>query len=291
MAEENNGEDAAREPNGETTADAQIHASGNQDIPPATANDNAKADQGETAKLAREIRSGEKWLIEIGIATVLINSVIGLIYWGQLKAMQKSTDASVIAANASKKSADAATSAARTASATLRNQQRSFEIDQRPYMVAVPPPEFVQAPPGNQVQANITVKNIGRTPAMKYLLYIELTRYEAPADDKKKRVVAFLDGKFRSFHERALKGRIKLSLLREEEDIAPSNTQFATTNPIAIDGQQAEKLADGRLVLYYLGLISYSDSFGNQYFTEFCSFYFGANTKLWHACDLHSTIN
>jgi hypothetical protein len=57
-------------------------------------------------KLEKDIKTGERWLIKIGAAGVIMNVVIALIYYGQLREMRKSTNA--------------ATSAAETADKTLK---------------------------------------------------------------------------------------------------------------------------------------------------------------------------
>jgi Sec-independent protein translocase protein TatA len=61
------------------------------------------------SRLAKGTTNAERWLIGIGIATLLINSAIALIYFGQLKEMRKATDA--------------ATTASRTAKDTLKEMQ------------------------------------------------------------------------------------------------------------------------------------------------------------------------
>lgn len=46
-----------------------------------------------TVKLEEDIKVGERWLIGIGIASILINILIAWIYWGQLGEMRKATQA------------------------------------------------------------------------------------------------------------------------------------------------------------------------------------------------------
>jgi hypothetical protein len=46
-----------------------------------------------TRKLVKDIRSGEAWIIGIGVVTLVVNVAIALIYYGQLVEMRKSTDA------------------------------------------------------------------------------------------------------------------------------------------------------------------------------------------------------
>jgi len=50
--------------------------------------------------IERDIRSGERWLIGIGVATLVINTIIALIYYGQLKEMRKATQYAGVAAKA-----------------------------------------------------------------------------------------------------------------------------------------------------------------------------------------------
>ncbi len=102
-------------------------------------------------QLEKDIRGGEKWLIGIGVATLLINSGIALIYLSQLQQMRIATQASTRAAQlaadamefndshfdrqmwqaisqtaASIKAANAAGSAADTAKQTLRVSERAY---------------------------------------------------------------------------------------------------------------------------------------------------------------------
>jgi hypothetical protein len=62
-----------------------------------------------TEKVGGNIKSAEKWPIRISVATLLINTFIGLIYFGQLREMRKATDA--------------ATQASKTAAATLQEMK------------------------------------------------------------------------------------------------------------------------------------------------------------------------
>src|ERR1700734_980727 len=59
-------------------------------------------------KLEEDIQTGERWLIKIGAAGVIMNVVIALIYFGQLKEMRKATRASEKAATAAANAADIA---------------------------------------------------------------------------------------------------------------------------------------------------------------------------------------
>jgi hypothetical protein len=62
-----------------------------------SANQSEHAEQVKTAKdtfnLLKDVKTGEKWVIGIGILTLVVNIAIGAIYYGQLVEMRKSTDA------------------------------------------------------------------------------------------------------------------------------------------------------------------------------------------------------
>lgn len=77
------------------------------------ANGNSGQEDSGVRKIENEIRSGERWLIAIGIASVLLNGVIGLIYLGQLRQMR-------IATNEATKSSD-------VAAKSLAENKRQFE--------------------------------------------------------------------------------------------------------------------------------------------------------------------
>jgi hypothetical protein len=80
MPVENGGKDVQDKPSGEAGGP-----------PPKPANPNPKCNESGTEKLEKEIEKGEWWLIRIGVATLLINTVIALIYWGQLNQMRIAT--------------------------------------------------------------------------------------------------------------------------------------------------------------------------------------------------------
>jgi Sec-independent protein translocase protein TatA len=62
-------------------------------VPPPTTEPSVNQKETNTETLEKDIKRGEWWLIRVGIATLLINSVIAFIYWGQLKEMRKATRA------------------------------------------------------------------------------------------------------------------------------------------------------------------------------------------------------
>lgn len=102
MPEEQDRNSATEEPN----SDAGIWRPGqppaDPSAPPQPSGENPNSNEGTTRKLEEDIKSGEKWLIGIGIASLLINSIIAWIYWGQLREMRKATEAATQASQTAK---------------------------------------------------------------------------------------------------------------------------------------------------------------------------------------------
>jgi hypothetical protein len=46
----------------------------------------------------------------------------------------------------------------------------------------------------------------------------------------------------------------------------------------------------GGVALFYIGVVNYRDSFGDEYETTFCDLYFGTDPRVWHICDSNNTI-
>ena len=94
---------------GNPTVSPQPSSSGNHNKPTDSGNwDPATEDKEATTKLEQDIRTGERWLIGIGIATVIINTVIAVIYWRQLSEMRKTAEAAIRSADVAKQAADIA---------------------------------------------------------------------------------------------------------------------------------------------------------------------------------------
>jgi hypothetical protein len=244
-------------------------------------------EENKSVQLQRDIRSGERWLIGINAASVIMSIVIALIYYGQLREMKKST-------KAANDSAVAAKSAADTADATLKSSQKSFEIDQRPYIVTeIPQFSGNGLVADKDIQANITFKNIGRTPALKYFVNASLLRYDpSPKGPKgQARFKRFLNSAFDELKSKDTIGRKEIDASPTEQDIAPNATQFSTNaNLIVIPTKEFPRITTSDITLFYVGVASYTDAFGGKYRTEFCYFYFGTNPSTWHICDAFNTI-
>ena len=157
MPEQNSSNEIAGEPGGESPVQPPRQPPGNRNPPSPPANGNPGQNNNESKNLEKDIRTGERWLVGIGIATVLVNIGIGSIYYGQLKQMRIATEASTKAANlasdafeindgnfermmnqtirqssAQIKSADAAALAAKTADETLHVAERAYVVVEDP---------------------------------------------------------------------------------------------------------------------------------------------------------------
>src|SRR5437879_2015190 len=156
-------------------------------------NDNPDGEKNVSKELAREFR----WVEFAQIASNVILAVVGIIalciYRGQLQEMRKSTKAAQIAAMAAKSAAD-------TAHATLKSAQKSFEIDQRPYLVTeVPVFSGAGLITEQNITANLTIKNLGRTPARKAATNIKLLPFRPWPKQRphsRERFIKFIESAF-----------------------------------------------------------------------------------------------
>ncbi|MGA3176613.1 MAG: hypothetical protein ABSE19_04620 [Candidatus Acidiferrum sp.] len=242
--------------------------------------------------------------LQVATFVVEVLGLLGLIVYACLTyLMYRETKK---AANAAHDSAVAAKSAADTADATLKSSEKSFIIDQRPYMVVVEGfPLFLGHPPtaDQPIQVNVVLKNIGKTPAIQVATGIRLVPYRAKLLAKlsleerrnaRKEYISFIQGQFatlRIVDEKIRKEITDLKKLDAGQDVAPTKTYFLTTDqPVSISETEFPLLKTGEITLYIIGIASYTDSYGVTYKTEFCDFYFGADPTVWHICDSHNTI-
>jgi hypothetical protein len=205
------------------------------------------------------------------------------------------TTATTAQAIATQTAADAAKSAAETGTAALKQSEKAFIVEQRPYLVTEIP-TFIPAAivAGQGITANINTKNIGRTPARKMLNHIRLEPYH-PSD--RATIINFMNGLFADLRRRDSQSRRETETTAEAgEDLAPGATTFSTNDPppiltgVEVNALLADPQPAQTTVLYYVGVISYTDAFKVPYATEFCYIYFGRVLTTWHICDNHNSI-
>ena len=162
-----------------------------------------------------------------------------------LKEMQEQTQPMIDAAKA-------ATSAADTSAAALRDSQRSFRIQNRPY-VTVEIARLVYRPEGGKrLEGTLLIRNSGHTPAigLRPDISIEGRTSELPA------VIT---------RTAAVKSRMDIGSTQ------PAVVPVPGGGPIRPDS--ALKIESGEVVVYIYGFLDYSDVFGCTYTTEFCGYY------------------
>jgi hypothetical protein len=205
-----------------------------------------------TVKLEEDIRNGERWLIGVSAAAVILNAVIALIYYGQLKEMRKAT-------KASQKAAIAATSAATTASNTLQFARDQFRIEQRPYLW-IQDIGFVDEKRNNlfsdralwtylgtneQPVVNVGLNNFGRSPAV----HARSTQLEVILDETNKAL------KRAKEWTPKYDNRIDMMLFPSTR----GGTMFPSVHLPVIDQKLHDSLAHGKKAAFLLGAVSYTD--------------------------------
>lgn len=190
--------------------------------------------------------------------------------------MEASLQAAQTAANAAK-------SAALTAADTLKNSQK----DKRPYLITETPQFVEPLTAGKKGKANITFSNIGRTPAIKQRMLLDLLPYRV--QERRDQFVSFLEGAFTDLRKRE-KDRGEFAELARK-DVAPGAKPFSTAEtPSILSAKEIQQIHDSSLVLFYIGIIQYTDAYDEQHETEFCYFSLGKDPRVWHICDSHNII-
>ena len=232
----------------------------------------------EADELAREFRAAEKWVI--GTNTVL--AVIGIfalcIYYGQLKVMRGQLGEIIKQFPELQKSANAAKSAGETADSTLKDAEKHFRIEQRPYMIVRDPTinaidEIVGGGNGLTIA---TIANIGKGVAFdEYgLPAVDIIDFDLgpklPSETERNREI---DAVFK----RDVTDKIKEARLKNYQpplrDIAPGVTATigAAVPHRPVGWRQTIGIITGHSFIVFTGTIRYS-SFGENHETEYCWF-------------------
>jgi hypothetical protein len=132
MPDEDESHQIADKEYGYPRVEPQIATPSHHDPPTKSTNDDANRKTKDADTLAEDLRIGERWIIGIGIATLVINTVIAVIYWQQLGQMKEATKAAVI-------SAEAAMNALRGTSQSLDIANTALRLDKRAWVGVSPP--------------------------------------------------------------------------------------------------------------------------------------------------------
>jgi hypothetical protein len=167
-----------------------------------------------------------------------------------------------------------------------------FTKDQRPYIV-IQDLAFADKPPsaGYPIYANISLRNIGKTPALMIVNNVKLLRYDGSGGDNgRKQWADFLNASFEALESKSKAGTEERRRLGSDQDLAPNEISFTTSNPVIIPKEDFSQLATNQATLVFIGVITYTDEYEATHVTEFCNYYFGADPRIWHSCDSRNTI-
>jgi hypothetical protein len=196
-----------------------------------------KAEKQETKQQAkRQLRYNFSLMIFTGL--LFITSVVAnlMTYWQ---------------ARIAGRSADAATSAALTAEAALRDAQRSFLVENRPYVTVEMARLLYRPEAGRRLEASVVTRNFGKTPAVAAMPDISIEGRTSPLPT----VVTRLGSK----------SRLNLGANQGATIPVPGSA------PLRADS--IARLEKGEVTVYVYGFVDYMDVFGCKYTTEFCGFY------------------
>lgn len=276
MPEEKDRDGATKEPNPEAVIQPPGKPPADGNLPFQSSGKNPNNNQRATQKLEEDIKSGEQWLIGIGIATLLINSIIALIYWDQLKEMRKATEAASGSVNIAayalrenqrqfnetlgqmKEQTKAQANAAETAKETLRVSERAYLAIGGLTMS------------GNPMHLIMPMINTGHIPAKDVsVLVFEETIFSN---------TNFLEGHWSQFEFK--------------EEIPPGNALYSITTS---SGADADEVAKGAQIVTVAGSVEYNYGFPKtpNETTWFCfhSIYDeGVKTSRFMPCDTEAMI-
>ncbi len=142
-----------------------------EEEPSATAKKNSNDGRNKAVQLEQDIRSGERWLIGIGIATVVVNTIIALIYYDQLHLMRTSTEKAAIAADAARDAADEARRNRLQAEKGFLATVEQFRRDQRAWVGIAGSGHFnMEISEGGPLTISVDAQNFGKTPALQLVM-------------------------------------------------------------------------------------------------------------------------
>jgi hypothetical protein len=228
----------------------------------------APATEKHLTEAKTQMTSFEKATLRWSIVAVILSLLAAFFVSGQWYEMHTSGVDTHKLAEAAKKQADI------------------IQSEGRPYMVAEAP-RFVHPPAiGQPTDATDFIRNVGKSPAIKIITNAKFLRYVNRAKSRPM-VFAFLDDAFNDLKIKDTENRNE-PLIRK--DLAPNVPIFRTDGDQVASRADLKQIGNDDLELFYIGLVTYGDSFGGYYETEYCFFYIGNNPTIWHMCDSHNTI-
>ena len=238
-----------------------------------------KLNNWQKAKTAMEI---------IGIAAAILYAYIAVRQWREM----------ISARHQNQPSVEAATRSAAAAENAIKNQQKAFAVEQRPYLVGETPAFAGPPAPGIDIFVNFKHKNIGHTPALNTFTHVRVSPLRVPRRDKVAIGIAwskFLASEMREVRAAERDYRDKMSKTPEggENDMAPTEENFTSNvKPVILSADEFTEVTklDPYLFLVLVGLSTYTDASGGHYETEYCWFWAGPNPMIWHKCASYGAI-
>jgi hypothetical protein len=288
MPEEHRGKDIGREPDGQSASQPPLQPPSNQRPPAAPGDYDPRKKEAEAiSQLEKNIKTGEWWLIGIGVATLLVNIGIAKIYYGQLKEMREATRLTGAAvkiagdtltttqqSNAQQRldnsasALNAKTIADRNAAQANKSLQETidnFHTDQRAWL-GICDFGVQQLEVGKPFRMEIKFCNSGKTPALRVEERVGFRTSTVPMDGPIESEINELP--FHPNNAVPPQGTYKTVL----------GTNFQNVTMPAEDNSQLfiksiPNILSGELLLYVYGDVRYRDAFGKTiHDTQFCLF-------------------
>ena len=183
-------------------------------------------------------------LTRLLVLCAILSSGVGgtqaCIYWRQARLMEASLNQNERTWILGMGQLGIANRNAKTSEKTLTNSQKTFEMDERPYLVMDSRnPIFALNGfvPNQKLSVNVNFKNIGKEPAIRQIMEMNLVNYQGP-DAKltptqyRDRIRSFTDNWFDKMRRKAKKGSDEMVeyVSGHGEDVAPGDSWFASTN-------------------------------------------------------------
>jgi hypothetical protein len=205
---------------------------------------------------------------------IFVYTAIAALQWSQ---MRHATDAAEKAANA--------------ANETVTDSRKAFQADQRPYVITESPGFYEQLKPNAWVPVRVSLKNIGKTPAIdvsrRFQMFTLGTR--ATWGDSRAFLTDFQERVFVHLRERFNKPLAEDFLAKQ--DVAPNSPIIGTYQSGQIFPQkQLGEVMRGEITIFFVGIIRYTDTSGKPYETNFCYWFWATQKQPWLLCEAHNTI-
>jgi hypothetical protein len=273
MPDENSSQGVPAEPNKQSSIQAPAQSIRQQDPPTQKAGSNPNQNQNDLQEQQKEIRKAEHWLIGIGILTICVNTLIFLVYYGQLKQMRRSTDAASRAAYASCMATEFSrrTLVETMGGEKLTEQAARASSNQAQAAIASEAPELeatmggIPLQPNHALRCKYTITNVGKTGA--YHLNIQMRSVIiGPQSDP-----VFTYPKNQT-------GGVSNSSLAAGHHIPPNDDMTnSVRNPDGTErigtNKDFEDINAGRQDFMFYGKATLTDVFGVHHWMTFCSWY------------------